>query len=90
MIDVASILLLLAGGAIWGFAWFGLEDLRMRPHEEFVPHRTVAFARTAEHAKLTRISVLGLSVAGLGMIVGVSAAAHAQRLARRVAKPSTP
>lgn len=90
MIDVASLFLLLAGGAIWGFAWFGLEDLRTRPHEEFVPHRTVAFARTVEHARLTRISVLGLSVAGLGVIVGVSAAAHAQVLARRGEQASTP
>lgn len=83
MIDVASMLLLVAGGVIWAFAWSGLEDLRRRPHEEFVPGRTMAFARTAEHARLTRISVLGLSLAGLGVIVGVGAAAHAQALARR-------
>lgn len=83
MIDLASLLLLVAGGVIWAFAWFGLDDLRRRPHEEFVPGETVAFARTAEHARLTRISTLGLSMAGLGVIVGVSAAAHAQALARR-------
>ena len=83
MIDAASLLLLAAGGVIWAFAWFGLDDLRRRPYEEFVPGQTVAFARTAEHARLTRISALGLSVAGLGVIVGVSAAAHAQALARR-------
>lgn len=83
LIDLASVLLLAAGGIIWAFAWSGLEELRRRPPEEFVPGRTVAFARTAEHARLARISTLGLSVAGLGVIVGVSAAAHAQVLARR-------
>jgi hypothetical protein len=90
MIDFASIALLLLGGAIWGVAWLGLEDLRTRPPEEFVRHQTVAFVRTTEHAKLTRISVLGLSVAGLGVIVGVSAAAHARLLARRGANDMHP
>lgn len=83
MIDLASMLLLLAGGALYAFAWARLENLRTRPHEAFVPGQTVAFARTAEHARLSRISTFGLSVAGLGVIVGVSAAAHAKALARR-------
>jgi hypothetical protein len=82
-IDLASVALIALGAAIYLFAWGRLEELRTRPHEEFVPLQTVAFARTTEHARLTTTSWIGLVLAGTGVAVGVSAAAHAYISRRR-------
>lgn len=83
IIDVASLALLAAGGLLYLGAFVRMENLRTRPHEEFVPFQTEAWARTREHARLTRMSQIGLVVAGVGMVVGLSAAGHAYIIAGR-------
>jgi hypothetical protein len=83
MIDVGSIALLCAGGLLYLFAYVRMEDLRTRPYQEFVPFETEAFARTREHARLMRTSYLGLGLCGGGVLLALSAAAHALIIARR-------
>jgi hypothetical protein len=83
LIDLASLILILAGGALYLKAYFGMQELRSRPEAEFIRGESVAFGRIAEHARLTRVSRVGLAIAGLGLIVGLSAAAHARQIARR-------
>lgn len=83
LLDVASIALVCAGGLVYLFAYLGMEDLRARPHREFVPFETEAFERTREHARLTRTSYLGLGLSGAGVLLALSAAAHAHIIARR-------
>jgi hypothetical protein len=82
MIDLASLVLVCVGGALYLFAYIGMERLRTRPHEEFVPAETVFFGETQEHARLTRVSYLGLGLCGAGVLVALSAAAHARMIAR--------
>lgn len=64
-------------------AYSRMEQLRTRPYQEFVPHETEAFAQTREHARLTRTSGIGLALCGAGVVVALSAAAHARIIARR-------
>ena len=83
LIDAASMVLVGVGGWLFLSAFFGMRELRNRPPDDFVRGQTVAFARTAEHARLTRTSRIGLGVVGFGMLVGLSAAMHARQIARR-------
>lgn len=83
IIDVASLVLICAGGLVYLFAYARMENLRTRPHEEFVPFQTEAWARTREHARLTQTSRVGLVLSGAGVLIGLSAAAHAYIIARR-------
>jgi len=83
MIDLASLLLVCVGGVVYLVAYFGMEELRRRPHEEFVPAETVFFGRTRELTRLTRVSYVGLGLCGVGVLVALSAAAHAHIIARK-------
>lgn len=82
-IDLASLVLICAGGLVYLFAFVRMEDLRGRPDEEFVPFQTEVFARSREHARLTRTSHIGLGLCGAGVVVALSAAAHAHIIGRR-------
>ena len=83
MIDLASLVLVCVGGAVYLVAYLGMEELRTSPYTEFVPFETELFARTREHARLTRTSHIGLVLCGTGVVVALSAAAHAHIIARR-------
>lgn len=83
MIDLASLVLVCVGGALYLVAYLGMEELRTRPYKEFVPFETELFARTREHARLTRTAHIGLALSGMGVVVALSAAAHAHIIARR-------
>jgi hypothetical protein len=83
MLDLASLALVCGGGLIYLFAYLRMDELRTRPYQEFVPAETELFARTREHSRLTRISYVGLALGGAGVIVALSAAAHARIIARR-------
>jgi hypothetical protein len=87
LIDLASLVLFCAGGLLYLFAYFRMEDLRTRPYQEFVPFETEAFARTREHRRLTRTSHVGLALCGAGLIAALSAAVHARIIARRRTSP---
>jgi hypothetical protein len=83
LIDVLSLGLVLGGAWLYMNAFAGMRELRNRPQEEFVRGETVAWGRLAEHQRLTRTSRIGLGIIGLGVVVGLSAAAHARQIARR-------
>lgn len=83
IIDVASLILVAVGGVLYWIAYLGMEDLRVRPYEEFVPQQTELYARTREHARLTRMSHIGLAVCAAGVVVALSAAAHARIISER-------
>lgn len=83
LIDVASLALIAVGALLYLAAFVRMENLRTRPHEDFVPFQTEAWGRTREHARLTRMSQFGVVVAGIGVLVGLSAAGHAYIIAGR-------
>jgi hypothetical protein len=83
LLDLGSLILICAGGVLYLVAYLGMENLRTRPYEEFVPFKTEAFARTREYTRLTRTSRLGLALSGVGVLVALSAAAHAHIIGRR-------
>lgn len=83
IIDVMSLTLICVGALVYLFAFVRMEAMRTRPYQEFVPFQTEPFARTREHARLTRVSHVGLGLCGVGVLVGLSAAAHAYIIARR-------
>jgi len=84
MIDLASLILILSGGGLYLAAYFGMRELRARPDTPFVRGTSEAYAGLAEYTRLHRLSIVGLSLAGLGVAVGLSAAAHAHKIGRRV------
>lgn len=83
LIDLASLALIGVGAVVFLFAGVQMENLRTRPHQEFIPYETEYFGRTREHARLTRTSRVGLVLCGVGVVIGLSAAAHAYIIARR-------
>lgn len=82
LLDLASLALICIGAVVFLFAYVRMENLRTRPHEEFVPFQTEYFGRTREHARLARTSRVGLFLCGAGVVIGLSAAAHAYIIAR--------
>ena len=83
IIDIASLVLICAGCLVFLLAYVGMENLRTRAHEEFVPFQTELWERTREHGRLTRVSRAGMLLCGTGILIGLSAAAHAYIIARR-------
>lgn len=83
LIDIASLALVLGGAWLYLSAFAGMRELRNRPHEGFVRGESVAWGRLAEHQQLTRTSRIALGIIGLGVVVGLSAAAHARQIAKR-------
>lgn len=83
LIDIASLVLVLTGAWLYMNAFAGMRELRNRPPEDFVRGETVAWGRLAEHQRLTRTSRIGLGIIGAGIVVGLSAAAHARQISRR-------
>jgi hypothetical protein len=87
-IDAASLLLILAGAALFLHAYLGMEAVRNTADAPFVRGTMEAFALTNRYLRLKRQSYLALGLVGAGIMVGLSAAAHAHKIARR-AMPDT-
>lgn len=83
LLDLASLALIGVGAVVFLFAYARMENLRTRPHQEFVRFETEYFERTREHARLARTSRVGLVLCGVGVMIGLSAAAHAYIIAGR-------
>ncbi|MGH7677968.1 MAG: hypothetical protein ACRENU_05840 [Gemmatimonadaceae bacterium] len=82
-IDLASLTLLVVGAALYLRAYFGMESVRTTPETPFVPGTMEAFALLNQFVRLKRLSYVGLSLVGLGLAVGLSAALHARKISRR-------
>ncbi|HEY8175211.1 MAG TPA: hypothetical protein VIF32_05950 [Gemmatimonadaceae bacterium] len=76
MIDVASLALVVAGASCYVWAYWGMTALRLAAHD---PNAAI-FAGYTRFVRFYQLSVVGLTVVGLGVVVGVGAAIHARRV----------
>ncbi len=89
-LDAASLGLILVGGLVYLRSYLGMRQIRDRVPTEFVRGQTVLFGGIAEYARLEWWAKVGLTLAGAGIVVGLSAAAHAHIIARRGVRPLPP
>jgi hypothetical protein len=75
MIDVASLVLVVAGVGCYLWAYAGMHALRGSVYDP----RAEIFAGYTRFVRLWQLSVVGLVAVGLGVLVGVGAAIHARR-----------
>ena len=75
MIDVASLALVVGGGACYLWAYAGMQALRKATPD---PNAEL-FAGYTRFVRLWQLSVVGLTSVGLGVAVGIWAALHARR-----------
>jgi hypothetical protein len=88
-IDVASLLLILAGAALFILAYLGMIAVRDAPDVPFVPGTMEAYELTNKYLRFRRWSYAGLGLIVAGVAVGLSAAVHAYKIARRENDPSS-
>ena len=84
-IDLVSLVLILGGAAVYLRAYLGLEEVRTSTDAPFVSGTMEAFALTNQYLRNKRLSYVGLVLVGVGIAVGLSAAAHAHKISRREA-----
>lgn len=82
-IDLASLVLILLGAALFGRAYLGMEAVKNTMDVPFVRGTMEAYALTNQYLRLQRQSYVGLALVGAGIVVGLSAAVHAHKIARR-------
>jgi len=82
-IDLASLLLILVGAALFGRAYLGMETVKNSIDVPFVRGTMEAYALTNQYLRLQRLSYFGLALVGAGIAVGLSAAVHAHKIAGR-------
>jgi hypothetical protein len=87
-IDGASLTLILAGVGLFVLAYLGMIEVRDAPEVPFVPGTLEAYELTNKYLRLKRWSYVGLGLIGAGILVGLSAAVHAYKIARRMEDPS--
>ena len=75
--DVASIVLVLAGGACYAWAFVAMQSLGEMAHDPNAP----LFAGYRRYARLLVVSRVALGTIALGVMVGVGAALYARRRA---------
>jgi hypothetical protein len=75
LIDVASLVLVVAGSGCYLLAYAGMRALQASIHD---PSAAI-FAGYVRFVRLWQLSVVGLIAVGLGVLVGVGAAIHARR-----------
>jgi len=75
IIDVVSLVLVVAGAACYLWAYAGMKALRQATPD---PNAEL-FAGYTRFVRLWQLSVVGLTSVGLGVAVGIWAALHARR-----------
>jgi hypothetical protein len=88
LIDVVSLLLILGGFALYVRAYLGMERIRTSPDVPFVRGTMEVYALTNAYWRLQKLSYVALGLVGVGIAVGLSAAAHHHKI-RRGATSST-
>ena len=79
LLDVAGVLLILAGAACCGWAYLGLEQLRASGGKAFTPNM-LAYASLTEYRHWMHITWFGLALIAGGIGVAVWAAVVARRM----------
>jgi hypothetical protein len=82
-IDAASLLLILAGSTLFLNAYLGMEEVKNTVDKPFERGTMEAFALTNRYLLLKKRSYIAIGLVGAGIVVGLSAAAHAHKIARR-------
>jgi hypothetical protein len=82
IIDLVSLVLILAGAALYIRAYVGMEAIRTTPETPFTRGTMEAFELTNRYLRLQQRSYLGLALVSAGLLVGLSAAAHAHKIRR--------
>ena len=80
ILDIVSLIVILAGGALFARAFLGMKTLRDQRETEFVAGTTEAYAALNQYYRLQRLSYLGAGLAALGIGIGLSAAWHNRRI----------
>lgn len=75
VIDAASLLLVVAGIALFAWAFMEMRILRDAPHDPTAP----LFSYRARYDALSKLSYLGLALTGSGVVVAIAAALHHRR-----------
>lgn len=88
LIDVASLVLILGGFALYVHAYLGMDRIRLSPDVPFRRGTMEVYALTNEYWRLQKLSFVALGLVGVGIVVGLSAAAH-HHMIRRGASSST-
>jgi hypothetical protein len=85
--DIASLALILGGVGLFVLAYLGMIEVRDAPDVPFVRGTVEAYELTNKYLRLKRWSYVGLGLVGAGIAVGLSAAVHAYKIARRENTP---
>ena len=80
ILDVVSLVVILAGALLFAQAFLGMKALRDQRETDFVAGTTEAFAALNQYYRLQRLSWLGGGVAVGGIGVALSAAWHNRRI----------
>lgn len=80
--DLASLALILGGAALYLRAYVGMEAVKNSRDVPFVRGAMEAYALTNQYLRLQRLSYLGLVLVGVGVAIGLSAAAHHHKIGR--------
>ena len=75
LLDVASLVLVLAGATCVGGSYVGMRRLRDSAHDPKAP----IFAGYTRHVRLTQLSYLGFGALAGGVMLAVYAAMHARK-----------
>lgn len=75
IIDLVSLVLVVAGAACYVWAYQEMEELRTSVHDPKAP----IFAGYTRFVRLTQLSYAALGAVALGVLVGLGAALHARR-----------
>jgi hypothetical protein len=86
-IDAASLALILAGAALFILAYLGMVEVRDAPDLPFAPGTMEAYELTNKYLRFRRWSYVGLGLIAAGIAVGLSAAVHAYKIAKRENDP---
>jgi hypothetical protein len=85
LIDLVSLVLIVGGASLYIHAYVGMEAIRTARETPFVRDTMEAFELTNKYLRYEKRSYIGLGLVGAGVVVGLSAAAHAHNIRRREA-----
>lgn len=87
-LDIVSLIFVAVGAVLFVLAFLGMAELRDRRGTEFVRGTVEAYAALNRYYRLQTLSRLGMGIAGLGVLIGLSAAWHNRRFGGAEADPT--
>jgi hypothetical protein len=87
-LDIVSLIFVAVGATLFVLAFLGMAELRDLRDTGFVRGTAEAYAALNRYYRLQTLSRLGMGMAGLGVVIGLSAAWHNRRFGKESADPS--